>query len=239
MLFKDPAITQEYLKSVLDYDPETGVFRWKFVPGAPNHRNAQYAGKVAGSHRGAGYVSLWVNNRKIGAHTAAWIMVHGSWPAHTIDHINRDRSDNRIVNLRDATPSQQGQNCELRGRIARGVSFSNNRFNVSISVNNQYKYIGTFTTVEEAVAAYNAAAVSYFGPDAALAEVPADAPTCVVKHRWGFRKPTRIPKELQKKRGRREGFVVSEASKRKMSETCRAKRAEKSALARDNVIEIG
>jgi hypothetical protein len=93
----------------LFYDPETGEFRWVNSP------RQGWAGKVAGNiDPDTGYVRIRVAGKLRYAHRIAWAMTHGEWPEHEIDHCNRDRSDNRLVNLRSATRSENSCNTTLR-----------------------------------------------------------------------------------------------------------------------------
>jgi hypothetical protein len=117
---------QETLRKLLDYDPETGVFTWKartadmFAPeaGKRTYRTPQWyadiwngrlAGKPAGSAYGGGYLGLAIQNEKYLAHRVAWVMHYGEQPTE-IDHINGDRSDNRIANLRLVTRTENNMN---------------------------------------------------------------------------------------------------------------------------------
>lgn len=105
------------LKEVLDYDPSTGIFRWK--PGREKHLKAR-AGKVAGSQT-TSYVMICIDGNYIGAHRLAWMYVHESQPKGCIDHINGLCTDNRIDNLRDVTHHQNTLNRKLSKRNSSGV----------------------------------------------------------------------------------------------------------------------
>ena len=83
----------------LDYNPETGVFRWK----RDGRGCFKRAGAEAGGARPDGYKSISVLGRQWLCHRLAWVMTHGEEPPRVIDHINRDKSDNSIENLRDGT----------------------------------------------------------------------------------------------------------------------------------------
>ena len=98
-------LTAEYLRSVLHYSPETGIFTWKV---STAHRVK--VGDVAGSQNGLGYLSIQLQSRPQLAHRLAWLYVYGSWPKDQLDHINRNRSDNRISNLREVSNKQNMQN---------------------------------------------------------------------------------------------------------------------------------
>ncbi len=96
-------ITQAALRARLDYNFDTGQFRWiGGVKHAPTSR-------PAGSINGDGYVCIKFNGVNLLAHHLAWFYIHGAWPK-IIDHVNHIRHDNRILNLRLATLSENGQN---------------------------------------------------------------------------------------------------------------------------------
>lgn len=144
----DSTVTVERVKELLDYDPETGIFTWI----AKRGRGA--AGGVAGWVETTGYRRILVAGKKFKEHRLAWAMVHGEFPNSDIDHINGIRDDNRIVNLRLATRSQNAQN--LRGPTSLnktgflGVRKNGNRWNAVITIDKQYIYLGCFKTPERA-----------------------------------------------------------------------------------------
>lgn len=98
-------ISQEELKRLLTYNPETGVFTW-------NHRvnSSTPEGSVAGWVADTGYVRISIKNKRFYAHRLAWLYVTGSLPTHDIDHRNQIRSDNSWANLRPADISQNAMN---------------------------------------------------------------------------------------------------------------------------------
>lgn len=98
-------VTQERLKELLHYDPETGVFIRR-----TSVNNCYKAGEIAGSVNTLGYIVLGVDRRFYKAHRLAWLYMTGDWPASQVDHINRVKNDNRWVNLRAATNAQNMQN---------------------------------------------------------------------------------------------------------------------------------
>src|SRR5258708_7110488 len=98
-------ITQERLRELLTYDPETGIFRWK------KERNHYVkAGKIAGfKHIVHGYMHIKIDYVLYRSHALAWLYVTGEFPVYPhiqIDHRNSKRDDNRFENLRKATHAQ-------------------------------------------------------------------------------------------------------------------------------------
>jgi hypothetical protein len=154
-------LTVERLREVLAYDPDTGVFIHKLS----NPRTPE--GSVAGWGSPNGYVRISVDDSKYLAHRLAWFHTYGQWPSGFIDHVNRDKSDNRIANLRQATKSQNSGNAIRRKDNktgTRGVYWHKvaNKFAAQLQINKKNITLGYFTTVEEAKAAYEAAAKEYF-----------------------------------------------------------------------------
>lgn len=140
-------ITQERLKELLDYDPKTGVFVRKV-----DIRGGAKTGDRAGSlNKHLGYIQINVDGKKYFAHRLAWLYVYGCWPKDTIDHINRQRADNRIENLREATVQQQNFNVGAKGCHLHKPS---KKWMAQIMSNGKRKYLGYFDTETEAMAAY-------------------------------------------------------------------------------------
>ena len=89
-------------KDIIDYNPETGIFIWK-----KKISNKNVVGKRAGYLSSNGYRYLTIYKKMYLESRVAWYMIHGKFPDNEIDHINRIKDDNRIINLREATRSQQ------------------------------------------------------------------------------------------------------------------------------------
>ena len=109
---------KEFLAAAIDlvsYDQETGVFRWLV-----SRRGVARAGDVAGSVMRNGYARIKINQKAVLSHRMAWLFVHGTMPVHQIDHINGDKLDNRIVNLRDVRPAVNTQNSRKARRRKNG-----------------------------------------------------------------------------------------------------------------------
>jgi hypothetical protein len=99
----------EFIKDILDYDPETGILTWRANP--TSRRKSRYAGQQAGTITPSGYVDISVKPGVVcRAHRIAWTIIHGEWPTHDIDHENGIRSDNRLSNLRRATGNLNAAN---------------------------------------------------------------------------------------------------------------------------------
>lgn len=154
-------ITLSELKELYDFNPETGLFsRIK-----PVTRAKLGSG---GSINDQGYVVLFLKGRSVRGHRAAWLYFYGEWPKSHIDHINGNRSDNRISNLRLASQSQNRQNSKTPKNNTsgyKGVSCDTRHgtWRARIFVNNKDKYLGTFKTKEQASEAYIDAAKKYHG----------------------------------------------------------------------------
>ena len=160
----------EYLRKCLDYDPETGIFRWKYRPDMRQQVNTLFEGKIAGRIHHTGYRVITLNSRKYLAHRLAWLFCHGDLPEGLeMDHINGDRADNRIANLRFVTTSQNQMNRKSENNLPLGVCFSKSagKYQAQITINGKYKYLGLFTCPIEAGEAYKRAANELFGEYAA------------------------------------------------------------------------
>jgi hypothetical protein len=150
-------LTQDYLKSVLSYNPETGEFHWK---------RQWRQGKKAGTTSVYGYTIIGLDNVKHRAHRLAWLMHYGELPDEYIDHINGNRSDNRIENLRIVTFIQNSTNKSVQSNNklgVKGVSYctQRNKFLASIKTNGKKRNLGRYDTLEEAKAAYDAASLAF------------------------------------------------------------------------------
>lgn len=147
-------LTAERLRELLDYDPETGVFRWRVCPNKTGGGRVQ-AGSIAGRIHRDGHRIINIEGTQLYAHRLAWLYVHGRWPAEEIDHINRNPDDNRITNLREATHGLNFANSRTRSMSGlRGAYRHEGKFVAQIVAGNETKYLGRFDTAEEAHLAY-------------------------------------------------------------------------------------
>lgn len=164
------SLTAEAVRKLLNYSSETGEFRWKARPDVSNFAstrahaiwNTRYAGRIAGSIAVVGYVTIRVIDRAYLAHRLAWLYVHGQWPAGEIDHINGDKLDNRLSNLRDVSGQTNHENVRTRptnaSALPLGVHFLTRKvtkpFSASIRLDGRSKHLGYFDTADQAHAAY-------------------------------------------------------------------------------------
>lgn len=177
-LVKKRTLTVELLRRLLDYNPDTGVFRWRY-----DMRRIPMDG-VAGNINADKYRRIVINHECMLAHRLAWLYVYGEWPKGDIDHINRERDDNRIANLRDATRSQNihySRPSSLNKSGIKGVSWAkkSKKWFAQIKINGRSIHLGSFDTPESAGAAYQAAAKIHFKdfaylPDNALPSLGQD-----------------------------------------------------------------
>ncbi len=149
-------ITQQRIKDMLNYNPETGVFVWENVTRYHPRMNGKVAG-TARQCRGKKYIHISIDGVKCKAHRLAWLYVNGNVPA-MIDHINGDSTDNRILNLRACTHTRNSQNhtriinnsCLPTG-VRRATS---GKYVARIRYNNKKIHLGTFETIREAMTCY-------------------------------------------------------------------------------------
>ena len=159
---------EAWIKDNLRYDPDTGDLWW-----TKQNRSGRQFEKPAGSfYKTSGYIYI---KSRVGlvvyrclAHRVAWFIHYDVWPKDQIDHINGDRTDNRIVNLREATGSENQGNRKIHeGGTSKykGVSWKKqySKWVAKIVVNHKNIHLGYYDNEEKAALAYNKAALEYFG----------------------------------------------------------------------------
>lgn len=148
-LKKHADLTKEQLQLMLNYDPETGDFEWNFKINQA---------KKAGICNDEGYITIRIAGKKFQASRLAWLYMTGNHPEHEVDHIDKNPSNNKWKNLREATHLQNSGNRKIRGTNKtghRGVyEAKNGRFQVSITHNHIHHHLGVFDTKLEAALAY-------------------------------------------------------------------------------------
>lgn len=157
---RNSPLTHERLTEMLNYDPETGLFSWRV-----RASNRVKVGTVCNNKDGHGYVRVRIDTVSYWAARLAWFYVHKRWPTNDIDHINGVKDDNRIVNLREATRSQNLANRRTLRNGLKGVCYDkkNGRWIAQVSANKQIVFRQLFDTEEEAHRAYLKAAKLHHG----------------------------------------------------------------------------
>lgn len=147
-------LTVERARELLNYDPLTGIFTWRL--GRPGAKK----GAIVGCDNKNGYQKIMLDRRAYLGHRLAWFIAYGSWPDDGIDHINGNKYDNRIANLRQATTTMNGEN-RRKAQINNtsgflGVSWDSGckSFRASIRVQGKYRSLGRFLDPAEAYQAY-------------------------------------------------------------------------------------
>jgi hypothetical protein len=159
---RERKLKHKFLILVLDYDPETGIFRWK----KPTSNRVR-VGDESGRWDSKGGRCVAVGGVRYLAHRLAWFYVHGKWPKEEIDHINGIPSDNRLANLREASKFQNTQNSRIRSHNTTGYKgivkyqHDKNRFVAVIRAFNKVHHLGIFDTPLEAHLAYVEASKIY------------------------------------------------------------------------------
>jgi len=169
-------LTQELLKELLHYNPETGVFTWKAR--AEKHFktyksfkvwNARFPAKKAGYYEVKGDYKrelVSILGKRIKSHRLAWLYVYGAYPENQIDHINGIPTDNRIVNLRDVTNQENCKNVGIsKNNTSGGIGISwhkaSKKWSAYIKHNYKKIHLGLFLEFDDAVKARKEAENEY------------------------------------------------------------------------------
>lgn len=155
-------ISRDEIASRLSYDPTTGKFTHIKSVGSARR------GACAGHLKDRGYVEIGIAGRRYAAHQLAWLLVYGDWPASQIDHVDGNRSNNAISNLRLCDQSLNNANtrkrdCNTSGH--KGVAWHRrqSKWVASIKVRGRQKHLGYFDDKRAAASAYADAASRFFG----------------------------------------------------------------------------
>ena len=142
------------MNNKFQYSPETGEIK-------------ATGGRVVGYRINQwGHIAVWHNGKHVLAHRLAWFLTHGVWPTQPVDHVNGDPADNRLANLRLATPSQNRANSKPNKNNKsgmKGVQFRHGRWRAKITHDGTTKHLGVFDDPHSAHAAYLAAAKPIHG----------------------------------------------------------------------------
>jgi hypothetical protein len=160
----DRELTQERLRSLLSYNPDTGEFT-RLV-----NRRSDLVGKIAGCPSRVGsekfYIKIQIDGKKYLAHRLVWLYSYGEWPENQIDHIDQDSLNNRLINLREVTNAENGKNQKMSKRNISGVTgvcFDKKRqkWHARIVVNGKFIHLGYFEVKDDSIAARKNAEVKY------------------------------------------------------------------------------
>lgn len=170
-----PFPTPERLRQLLRYEPETGKLFWRERPRdtfaterAFKTWNARFAGREAFTAENYGYRVGNVDYKLCAAHRVIWAIVHGYWPDEDLDHINCDRADNRLYNLREATRSENLCNRGLSPQNTsghKGVFFhqQSQKWRAHIKKDGSARHLGCFDTLDDALSARRSAELNLHG----------------------------------------------------------------------------
>jgi hypothetical protein len=149
------ALTAARVKEVLEYDPASGVLKWRKTG------KGRRLDLVAGSVDRHGYLQTRVDGRIYFNHRLAWLYVYGEWPKNVIDHINGNPADNRIENLRDVCRKTNQENQrkaaasnKTTGLLGASLHSKTGKFVASIQTNRKTVYLGLYKTPDQAHQAY-------------------------------------------------------------------------------------
>lgn len=153
------------LDDFFDYNPETGYLTWKNSLSLKPH---EFVGTEVGTVLNTGYRQVCLNYKRYLVHRLIWKIYYREEPPPILDHIDGDRLNNKISNLRAATPAQNSRNCAGKriSHLPRGVDINTRGgkpYLARINVGGKKISLGQFETVEEAAAAYIQAAKAHFG----------------------------------------------------------------------------
>lgn len=163
-----------HLRQLLSCDPEAGLLIWQPRPieafsNVKSWRvwNARFSGKRAcAASNGKGYLRGMIKNHKYFAHRVVWAMTHGKWPSDELDHVNGDKTDNRLANLRVVDRTTNNRNSARRKDNTTGATGvfkvrSTGRFMAYIRVDRRVRHLGFFGTFDEALTRRKAAEVEF------------------------------------------------------------------------------
>lgn len=154
----------ETAKRLFDYDPLTGFVYWKIG----NGRSVNAGDRAGALDRSSGYRTIGYRGRQYREHRIIWLLVYGVWPPMDIDHINRDRSCNRVDNLRLATPAENSRNRTVSSVSRSGVpgvywSAEHKKWKSQITVGGKRKFLGLHSSLDKARQVRVAAEAELFG----------------------------------------------------------------------------
>lgn len=155
----DDEIIAARVRELLHYDPATGVFTRK-IRLAQRHKVGDRADFLITGGNNEGYCRVSFDSKRYLAHRVAWLYVYGKWPELDIDHINGDKVDNRLENLRDVDRSTNLQNQRRArkdnksGLLGVTTFIPSKKWRASVHMNGKRIHVGLYDSPEEAHQAY-------------------------------------------------------------------------------------
>lgn len=155
-------LTHDELLRILNYNKDSGIFKWKFL----KINNQVNVGDEAGSYGNGGYITIQINKILYKAHRLAWFYVTGNWPKDRIDHKDSITNNNCFDNLREANASQNSYNYSkpiTNTSGIKGVSYhkQTKKWRARINYDGKMHHLGLFDTIELAAIAYAEASKKY------------------------------------------------------------------------------
>lgn len=143
-------ISAEDIRELFDYDAETGVLYW-----AVDRSIKTRAGDVAGGDHNQGYLRVGVNYNRYLIHRIVWLLCHGDWPKYAIDHIDGNKKNNRISNLRDCSQQDNLRNQGFRTNNTSGIigvswAKAESKWRAVITIDGRTKVLGRFIDIKDA-----------------------------------------------------------------------------------------
>lgn len=160
-------ITQDYVKSLFDYDKESGDLFWKISPS----KNVKIGTKAGCLRKKDNYISVGINKRLYFAHVIIWLWMTGEFNKFQIDH--KDGKSNKWINLRKSDSNTNAYNQKIAKNNtsgAKGIDWHNESWRVRIQYEGKRILIGYYDILNDAIKAYNKAALKYHGEFARLNE---------------------------------------------------------------------
>lgn len=152
------SLSHQRLLEVLDYCPDTGVFRWKIARGRAGRGTVAGRKSWDNTKKRRARLQIQIDGQLHAAHRLAWFYMLGQWPSNELDHKNQDPLDNRWCNLREASRTENQYNLPRRSDNTSGVpgvrwhSFAQ-KWNARIHADGQEVHLGLFADFDEAVRA--------------------------------------------------------------------------------------
>ena len=158
-----PTFTIKRLRDLIDYDPKTGIMRWKVCKASRINIGDIITGKMK-----LGHLRVGIDGQRYLAHRIAWFHYYGKWPTKHIDHIDNNPENNAINNLRECTPAQNLWNrpAQCNSLLSlKGVSFDTRRgtWFARIMVEGKLHWLSSYNSPELAHAGYIKAAKKLHG----------------------------------------------------------------------------